>query len=47
MNFKKSKLKEIKQWYECLSFFFVKNKKPVPKEYNIILDLIEDLETKK
>jgi hypothetical protein len=47
MNFKKEKLKEIKEWYECLSFFFVKNKKKVPKEYNLILDLIEDLEGRK
>lgn len=57
MNFSKKKLREIKHFYEMLVWVIVRNdkwKKKLPShvkdvlnQYNLILDLIEDLEDKR
>jgi len=44
----KQKIKEFKKDYECLVFAIIKKdnsrKNLIPKEYNVILDLIEYIE---
>lgn len=42
----KQKIKEIKKTYASLTFAIISRnyEKSIPKEYNIILDLIEEIE---
>lgn len=41
---KKTQLKKIKEFYTALTWRLIKAGKKVPDEYNLILDLIEELE---
>jgi len=44
MKNKKTKIEEIKEWYQIVAWLFIKNNRVVPKHINDILDLIEYLE---
>lgn len=44
MNYTKRKLREMKKEYNGIAWRLVKKDKRVPKEVNIILNLIEDIE---